>query len=775
MARVQVVSLAAGSVTYKDGSAYSGARVTITDSPSGSLSTVYDSASGVGTLANPLTSNSEGELAGYLPTGQYTFTTAAGEVSDVKTVEVVAASDITGGGGSLTVGDTSTVDLTLAGSNLTAAVQSASITDTHVAGANKDGAAGTASMRTLGTGASQAAAGNDSRFSTGIPATIVDAKGDLIAAAAADTVARLPVVSNYQHLVSDTATSTGLRWRTGDYVRVKDYAVGDGTTDDTAAFQTAVDAAAAAGKPLFVDPGYTYRINGQVVVSTDNFRWVMPWSGTAGAGDTATGIGSKILCGNSSAPCLLFRSVAANMRNLFVDGLRVWAEGTRHRVPLVQFGAQNASDSIALADSHFRHLYADGQSFNTDGFLFHSVYNAGVSDSHTNRMGGVSWTVQTGAANVGNLGFRDCTAYHTAVGWLIKEYNSPTNLINSILLSNCKAYGETSPATHTFVSTTIAGTEAIGQTVITLASAVGISTGQWVTFVKANGQIVVDKIAGVSGADITITRSGGLPVALAAGDAAVVGNWHTVAGGPGNAALIIDNPHFEQCNGLLAAGLLGGEVRLPYLGNAVHRAFYAVREAQNIELVRPHSAFGTPIPTGAALLHQANHSSNARNSVRNANKNDWPAFADATADILRVDGGGPSYGGSRFGGVPTLLGIWRTETTVAASQTNIKMSGPDGTTTRYFTLPARGVLRAMLLRADSGWSAGSLTATVYISGVATSLVTTLNSGGAPWRFTDLTFSPDTFAAGDVIEVKWTTDGTWAPTANSLDVEVWVEM
>jgi hypothetical protein len=41
----------------------------------------------------------------------------------------------------------------------------ATITDADVAAANKDGAAGTASMRTLGTGAAQAAAGNDSRLS----------------------------------------------------------------------------------------------------------------------------------------------------------------------------------------------------------------------------------------------------------------------------------------------------------------------------------------------------------------------------------------------------------------------------------------------------------------------------------------------------------------------------------------------------------------------------------------------------------------------------------
>jgi hypothetical protein len=44
-------------------------------------------------------------------------------------------------------------------------IKDAIITDTEVAAANKDGAVGTASMRTLGTGAKQAAAGNDSRLS----------------------------------------------------------------------------------------------------------------------------------------------------------------------------------------------------------------------------------------------------------------------------------------------------------------------------------------------------------------------------------------------------------------------------------------------------------------------------------------------------------------------------------------------------------------------------------------------------------------------------------
>jgi hypothetical protein len=48
----------------------------------------------------------------------------------------------------------------------------------------------------------------------GIAASIVDAKGDLIAATAADTVARLAVGTNGQYLAANSATATGLEWIT---------------------------------------------------------------------------------------------------------------------------------------------------------------------------------------------------------------------------------------------------------------------------------------------------------------------------------------------------------------------------------------------------------------------------------------------------------------------------------------------------------------------------------------------------------------------------------
>jgi hypothetical protein len=51
--------------------------------------------------------------------------------------------------------------------------------------------------------------------SNAIQNTIVDAKGDLIAASAADTPARLAVGNNGETLVADSSTSTGLRYQSG--------------------------------------------------------------------------------------------------------------------------------------------------------------------------------------------------------------------------------------------------------------------------------------------------------------------------------------------------------------------------------------------------------------------------------------------------------------------------------------------------------------------------------------------------------------------------------
>lgn len=66
---------------------------------------------------------------------------------------------------------------------------------------------GALAIRTLGDAI-------DTTMGTMIAKTIVDAKGDLIAATAADTVARLAVGANNTVLTADSSTSTGLKWAT---------------------------------------------------------------------------------------------------------------------------------------------------------------------------------------------------------------------------------------------------------------------------------------------------------------------------------------------------------------------------------------------------------------------------------------------------------------------------------------------------------------------------------------------------------------------------------
>lgn len=72
----------------------------------------------------------------------------------------------------------------------------------------KDGAS---AIRTLGSSIDTTVFNN---ANAAIAKAIVDAKGDLIVATAADTVARLAVGSNDQVLTADSTTASGLKWAT---------------------------------------------------------------------------------------------------------------------------------------------------------------------------------------------------------------------------------------------------------------------------------------------------------------------------------------------------------------------------------------------------------------------------------------------------------------------------------------------------------------------------------------------------------------------------------
>ncbi len=90
--------------------------------------------------------------------------------------------------------------------------------------------------------------------------TVWDAKGDLAVGTGADTAAKLTVGSRSAELFADSSTSSGLRW-INNIVNVKAYgAVGDDSTNDTAAVLAAIAAIPAGGGNLYFPPG-AYRIN----------------------------------------------------------------------------------------------------------------------------------------------------------------------------------------------------------------------------------------------------------------------------------------------------------------------------------------------------------------------------------------------------------------------------------------------------------------------------------------------------------------------------------
>lgn len=81
---------------------------------------------------------------------------------------------------------------------------------------------GPTNMNHIETGVSDAhtaAAAAQTTANGAIPATIVDAKGDLIAATAADTVARLAAGANGRVLVADSTQTAGVKWSGGHVFR----------------------------------------------------------------------------------------------------------------------------------------------------------------------------------------------------------------------------------------------------------------------------------------------------------------------------------------------------------------------------------------------------------------------------------------------------------------------------------------------------------------------------------------------------------------------------
>ena len=165
-------------------SVVAGDRVLVKDQSSGAQNGIYVVAAGAWSRAED--ADSEDDLLGasvFVEEGStqadtlWVMTTDAPitvGTTALTWAQFASAGDIVAGAGLSKTGNT--LDVNVDGSSLeinadALRVKALGITDAHVAAANKDGGAGTPSLRTLGTGGQQAAAGDDGRLAdTRVPA-----------------------------------------------------------------------------------------------------------------------------------------------------------------------------------------------------------------------------------------------------------------------------------------------------------------------------------------------------------------------------------------------------------------------------------------------------------------------------------------------------------------------------------------------------------------------------------------------------------------------------
>lgn len=191
-------------------------------------------------------------------------------------------------------------------------IANGTITDSDVATANKDGSAATASMRTLGTGATQAAQGDSVLLKS-----LLTAKGALVSATAANTPTTLSVGTDGHVLTVDSTQSAGVKWAaaagtTAVFVAASDATaaeiasaayVCDGTADDVELAAAITAAKNAGGKGLLQLSSGTFNLTASLSTSGVSIMGKGPQATIL---KTASGAGTLINTGNNVIADLQF-------------------------------------------------------------------------------------------------------------------------------------------------------------------------------------------------------------------------------------------------------------------------------------------------------------------------------------------------------------------------------------------------------------------------------------------------------------------------------------
>lgn len=219
------------------------------------------------------------------------FTWITNDVGDITAV--TASSPLTGGGtsGAITVGIQDATTSVKGAVQLTDSTSSTSTTTAATPNSVK-------TAYDLADGA--------------VAKSIVDAKGDIIAATAADTVSRLAVGSNNQVLTADSSTATGLKWATpatpaSGMTLIKTQTIGTGvsTVTVTDAFSSTYD-------------GYLITVSGGAASATVNMGLQLGSTNTGYYSARIVGVfsTSQVQCGtDNNGSAWTLGAVTANTIN----------------------------------------------------------------------------------------------------------------------------------------------------------------------------------------------------------------------------------------------------------------------------------------------------------------------------------------------------------------------------------------------------------------------------------------------------------------------------
>lgn len=97
----------------------------------------------------------------------------------------------------------------------------------------------------------------------------------------------------------------------------------------------------------------------------------------------------------------------------------------------------------------------------------------------------------------------------------------------------------------------------------------------------------------------------------------------------------------------------------------------------------------------------------------------------------------------------------------------------NGTDVDEVFLPRAGSITGVWVHSDEARTAGTLTVEVYKNGAGVGLTAVLDGTNTTFKATTQAKDTDTFVAGDQLDLRFTTDGSWAP--GSADIRAGLEV